>query len=103
MSLDFADFERHEVLGVGTVGTIYRVTRPNGEEYALKLLSDAVSADPLIVSRFHREMLVLSKLQHPHIVSYFGSGKHDDRLFYVMELVRGGTLKSLLKNTGQLS
>ncbi len=100
----FEDFEVGETLGVGTVGTIYRVThRPSRKTYALKLLSPAVSSDPQIVRRFEREMLILSKLHHPNILSYFGDGRHDGQLFYVMELIEGGTLKTLLARGGPLT
>ena len=98
------DYEVGDVLGVGTVGTIYRVTsRHDGKTYALKLLSPAVSTDPQIVRRFEREMLILSKLHHPNILAYYSDGEQDGQLFYVMELIEVGTLKSLLRYGGPLS
>ena len=101
--LQFDSFEIGEHLGTGTVGTVYRVVdKETGAPYALKLLSEAVSNDKLIVSRFEREMAILAKLNHPHIVQYFGSGKKDGKLFYVMELLTGGTLKQLLYMSGAL-
>jgi serine/threonine protein kinase len=103
-SLRFDDFLIGDVLGVGTVGTIYRVTRrDSGQACALKLLLPSVSSDANIVRRFEREMLILSKLNHPNIVAYFGNGKHEGRLFYVMELIEGGTLKEVLQRCGPLS
>jgi serine/threonine protein kinase len=102
--LRFDDFLIGPALGVGTVGTIYRATRKDtGQAYALKLLSPAVSSDQNIVRRFEREMLILSKLNHPNIVGYHGNGKHDGQLFYVMELIDGGTLKEILRRGGPLS
>ena len=100
----YEDFEIGETLGVGTVGTIFRVTqRQTGRTYALKLLSPAVSSDPQIVRRFEREMLILAKLHHPNILAYFGDGQHAGQLFYLMELIQGGTLKSLLLQGGPFS
>jgi serine/threonine protein kinase len=99
--LDIDDFILHEQLGVGTVGTIYRVTeKSTGEVYALKLLSPMVSSDQLIVSRFTREMIILEKLHHPNIIAYHGGGRRNGQLFYVMELIQGGTLKQLLSASG---
>lgn len=99
----YSDFEIGRVIGSGTVGTVYEVTkRKTGEEFALKLLAKNVCSDKLMVSRFTREILILSKLSHPHIVAYFGQGEHENQLFYVMELVRGGTLKGLLAAGGPL-
>jgi len=45
-------------------------------------------------------MLILERLSHPHIVRYFGGGEDDGMLFYVMELVDGGTVKGLLQIKG---
>ncbi|MCA9149147.1 MAG: serine/threonine protein kinase [Planctomycetales bacterium] len=103
-SIHYEDFEIGDVIGVGTVGTIYRVTRrSDGREAALKLLSPAVSTDQQIVRRFEREMMILAKLNHPNIVGYLGDGRHEGQLFYVMELIRGGTLKEVLQQSGPLT
>ena len=100
----YNDFDIGETIGLGTVGTIYRVThKPTGDIYALKLLSPAVGSDPLVMARFRREMMILSKLDHPNIVAYFGDGDRDGQLFYVMELIQGGNLKEMLKNSGEFS
>ncbi len=102
--IHYDDYEIIDSIGVGTVGTIFRVKhRASQDVYALKLLSPAVSTDAQIVARFKREMLILSKLNHPNIVAYYGGGDHDDQLFYVMELIEGGTLKQILKASGPLS
>ncbi|MCA9184014.1 MAG: serine/threonine-protein kinase [Pirellulaceae bacterium] len=99
----FDEFVLDGQLGEGTVGTIYRAVEiATGTAYALKLLLPAVCKNDLVVSRFRREITILEKLNHPHIVQYFGSGQHHDQLFYVMELVDGGTLKELLITGGTL-
>ena len=104
MGRTYDEFDFGETIGVGTVGTIYEVTeRATGRQYALKLLSPAVSTDETVVARFEREMLILSKLNHANIVGYHGNGQHDSQLFYVMELIRGGTLKDVLQRSGPLS
>ena len=98
------DYELRERLGTGTVGSIFLAIKKGSEEvYAVKFLSAAVSNNELIVSRFHREMLILERLDHPNILAYFGGGKHDNQLFYLMEYIKGGTLKDLLSRTGPLS
>ncbi|TWU49189.1 serine/threonine protein kinase [Rubripirellula reticaptiva] len=102
MSVDaLSDFELGDVLGVGTVGTIYIATEiATGEQVALKKLHPAVSQDPTIRARFEREMLILSRLRHPNIIAYYGGGDDNGTLFYAMELVRGGTVKDLLESRG---
>ena len=67
--LQFADFDVGQVIGSGTVGTVYEVVeRSTNNVYALKLLLRNVGTDQLVVSRFEREILILSKLEHPNIV-----------------------------------
>ncbi len=103
LRVDIDDYEIGEEMGSGTVGTIYKAThRQTGDVYALKLLSPAVSSNELVVSRFWREMMILERLDHPNILAYFGGGKKDTRLFYLMELVYGGTLKQMLACGGPL-
>lgn len=90
-----------EVLGVGTVGTIYSaVCKESQQLVAIKKLHPGVSQDKLIRARFRREMVVLERLHHPHIIRYHGGGEDDGQLFYVMELVDGGTVKELLQASG---
>ena len=92
-----SDYNLGEVLGVGTVGTIYAGKhRKTGEVVAIKKLHPGVSQDKNICDRFEREMLILSRLSHPNIVSYHGGGEEEGQLFYIMELVAGGTVKDLL-------
>ena len=102
--LRFADFDVGQVIGTGTVGTVYEVVeRSTDNIYALKLLSRNVGTDQLTVSRFEREILILSKLEHANIVAYHGQGTQENQLFYVMELIRGETLKQVLAVSGRLT
>lgn len=96
------DFQLAEVLGVGTAGTIYAATEAStGRRLAIKRLHPAVSRDPLIKARFEREMMILQKLHHRNIIGYFGGGEDGDgHLFYVMELVDGGTFRQLIPAGG---
>lgn len=97
------DYQIGQVLGVGTVGTIYRaVDRRTKQPVAVKKLHPNVSADRLIRARFRREMLILDRLHHPNIIRYYGGGEDDGLLYYVMELVEGGTVKELLETDGPL-
>ena len=85
-----SEFAFGDVLGVGTVGTIYRaIEKATQKQVAIKKLHPGVCQDQLIRARFRREMAILERLSHPHIVSYYGGGEDDGTLFYVMELVDG--------------
>ena len=102
--VDLDEYELGEKIGVGTAGTIFEATHKSTKKsVAIKLLSPAVGGSEIIVSRFAREMMILEKLSHPNILEYYGGGEHQGQLFFVMELIRGGTLKDLLAQTGTLS
>lgn len=101
LSAQINDYEIEEVIGVGTVGTIYSaVHRHTGQRVAIKKLHPGVCQDPLIRARFEREVVILERLHHPHIVRSYGGGNDNGQLFYVMELIDGGTVKSLLQTKG---
>lgn len=103
-TLRLDDYQLGAAIGVGTVGAIYAATHKlSGEQVAVKLLHPSVSRDLLIRARFEREMLVLSRVRHPNIVRYDGGGEADGQLFYVMELVDGGTVRDLLVGGGVLT
>ena len=53
--------------------------------------------DPDIRTRFHREAEAAARLSHPNIITIFDVGDDGDRLFIVMELLRGAVLKDYLK------
>lgn len=103
--LKLDDYQIGAVLGVGTVGTIYAATeKTTGNQVAIKRLHPSVSRDPLIGARFRREMLILHRLRHPNVIGYHGGGEDSDgNLFYIMELVEGGSFRDLLASNGALS
>lgn len=98
------DYELKELMGTGTVGTVYRaVNTKTGDEVALKILLPELTQDENISTRFRREMQVLERLSHPNIVQYYDDGLHNGQLYYTMELVEGGSLKDILKTYQRLT
>lgn len=96
-------FELGEKLGVGGMGIVYRaVYVKTGMPCAIKVLSPDVSENASLQQRFEREINILKKLQHPHIVKYYGGGRVGNQRFYAMELVDGGALSTYLKQKGRL-
>lgn len=99
-----AHYQLGDVLGVGTVGTVYRaIDQLNDQEVAIKILLPQILEDSQIARRFNREMSILEKLNHPHIVHYLTGGAAGGRPYYVMELVNAGSLKDQLTIHGHLS
>ena len=54
------------------------------------------------VERFLREIETTAKLQHPHILPLFDSGRVEGTVFYVMPYVEGESLRVRLKRETQL-
>lgn len=93
-----ATFTLGDKLGSGTVGVVYRATSPDlPDEVAVKLLNPNVTDDEKIVDRFEREIVVMERLNHPHIVKNHGGGYLDGQLFYAMQLLEHGSLKERLR------
>jgi eukaryotic-like serine/threonine-protein kinase len=96
-------FELERKLGVGGMGVVYLATYlKDGRKMALKVLAPEMSSDQRLVRRFLREMSILSKLRHEHIVRYYGGGKDKTQHFYAMEYMNGGSVEQLLKKKGRL-
>lgn len=96
-------FELGAKVGAGGMGVVYRaVYTKTGMPCAIKVLSPDVNDSPQVQQRFEREIAILKKLQHPHIVRYYGGGKVGSQRFYAMELVEGGSLEAHLKQHKKL-
>lgn len=87
-------------LGRGGMAVVLlaRDTR-HDREIALKLFRPEVSA-AMAGERFEREIQVLARLNHPHIVPLFDSGAAAGCLYYVMPVVRGESLRQRLDREG---
>lgn len=52
--------------------------------------------DPQTEDRLTAEAVLLARLQHPGLVTVYDAGRHDDRTYLVMQLIKGPTLRGLL-------
>ncbi len=94
-------YEPLELLGQGTYGAVFRATQTRtGQVVAIKV--QRLSADLSLeqraarVARFERETRLCATLNHPNIVRIIDTGRADDGLYMVFELVPGETLTELL-------
>ena len=91
-------YEITDSLGAGGMGEVYRARDTKlGRDVAIKILPDALAADPDRIARFEREAKALAALNHPHIAQIYGLERWDgpetqDRFAIVLELVEGETL-----------
>ncbi len=68
---------------------------------AVKVLRPELAA-ALGPDRFPREIRILARLQHPHILPLLDSGEADGFLFYTMPLVEGESLRQRIDREGAL-
>ena len=81
-------------LGEGGMGEVYRAQDTKlGREVAIKVLPEAVAADPERLARFEREAKVLAALEHSSIAAIYGLEEVDGRQLLVMQLAEGETLQ----------
>ncbi|MCL1595265.1 MAG: Stk1 family PASTA domain-containing Ser/Thr kinase [Actinomycetia bacterium] len=69
---------------------------------AVKVLHANFASDEAFVARFRREAQAAANLSHPNIVAIYDWGKDSGTYFMVMELIRGRTLRQILKTEGAL-
>ena len=96
-----------ERLGEGGMGTVYRARRLHiGDEVAVKVLHQNFIPDESAAERFRREARSAAVINHPNVVTIhdFSEARRGGTPAYiVMELVRGESLRALLKREGRLS
>src|SRR5918994_2191130 len=94
-------------LGEGGMGTVYRARRLHiGDEVAVKVLHPKYVADADAVERFRREARSAAIIRHANVVTIhdFGEARASGAPAYlVMELVRGTSLRELLRREGRLA
>ena len=87
----------------GGMSTVFRaLDLKHGRLVAVKVLH-ADLADGIGADRFLREIRLVARLQHPHILPLFDSGSANGLLYYIMPFVEGETLRQRLSREGPLS
>ena len=98
--------DRYDVIrevGRGSMAVVYLAEDlKHRRKVAVKVLRPEL-AQGIGTERFLREIDLAARLNHPHIIPLFDSGKSDIWLFYVMPYIEGETLRSHLEVSKQLS
>ena len=91
-----------EELGHGGMATVYVAEDLRHQRrVAIKVLDPHLGA-MLGAQRFLAEIRVTASLRHPNLVPLFDSGEAGGRLYYVMPLIDGATLRARLQQQRQL-
>jgi serine/threonine protein kinase len=88
----------------GGMGTVYKAFHTKLKRVvAVKVLPASRTQDAAAVARFEREMEVIGKLNHRHIVAAVDAGEADAMHYLVMEYVDGVDLSTLVRRVGPLA
>jgi serine/threonine protein kinase/tetratricopeptide (TPR) repeat protein len=89
----FGHYRIVEPIGAGGMGVVYRAHDERlNRDVALKVLPPNALSVEQTRKRLHKEALILSRLNHPHIASIYDFDTQDGIDFIVMELIHGNTL-----------
>ena len=87
-----------ECIDHGGMAEVYKARQqPQDREVVVKLLHRHLVAGGEQTARMQREMRVMARLRHQHIVRILDAGMAGDQPYLVMEYLRGGTLGAFLK------
>ena len=107
---ELGSYRLGELLGRGGMGEVYRAThRMLARPAAIKLIHPAMlerkdrNSVGLALARFRREADAAAKLRSPHTVELYDFGETEDGiLYFVMELLEGLDLETLVAREGPL-
>ncbi|HET7188300.1 MAG TPA: protein kinase [Gemmatimonadaceae bacterium] len=90
-------YELEDEIGRGGMSVVYRARdRRLNRPVAVKVLPPELAYDPAIRARFTREAQTSARLAHAHIVPIYDVGERDGLAYFVMAVVDGGNLATLL-------
>ncbi|KUJ65042.1 serine/threonine protein kinase [Streptomyces albus subsp. albus] len=95
-------YTAHQILGRGSVGTVWLGEGPEGP-VAIKLLREELASDQELVGRFVQERAALLGLDHPNVVGVRDLVVDGNDLALVMDLVRGTDLRTRLDRERRLA
>jgi serine/threonine protein kinase len=88
-------------LGAGSFATVWRAYDPELDtDVAVKVLADNWASNADVRQRFLSEARLLRRISSPRVVRVHDVGVQDDRPYFVMDYVRGGTLAEQVGHCG---
>ncbi|KAI9253285.1 camp-dependent protein kinase 6 [Helicostylum pulchrum] len=98
--LKLTHFKLERTLGTGSFGRVHLVqSKINNRFYALKVLKKAEIVQLKQVEHTNNERAILTRIQHPFVVNFWGSFQDSLNLYMVLDYVPGGELFSLLRKS----
>ncbi|MDZ4659711.1 MAG: protein kinase [Bythopirellula sp.] len=99
----FADFQLLEELGAGASGTVWKARDLRLRRLVALKLPRQQQMNAAERARFRREGQACAQLDHPHIVTVYGVGEHERRLYIASEFIDGWSLREWLAQQRRIS
>eukprot|EP00931_Biecheleriopsis_adriatica_P056261 TRINITY_DN33331_c0_g1_i1.p1 TRINITY_DN33331_c0_g1~~TRINITY_DN33331_c0_g1_i1.p1 ORF type:complete len:727 (-),score=178.01 TRINITY_DN33331_c0_g1_i1:76-2256(-) len=88
-------YDKCTQLGQGSYGQAFLAKqKANGEEVVVKAVKKSRTLLPL--DEIEQEILIMRQIDHPHVVRLFEWYEDTNRIYLVLEVLRGGTLKDAI-------
>lgn len=101
--LEFHHYRIITEVGAGGLGQVFKaVDERNGRVVAVKVLHQRYQTSRRFLGIFHRELLIISRLKHKHIVEYIEANFSPPNCYIVTEFVDGWSLHWLMKRFGKI-
>jgi len=97
-------YEVRSLIARGGMATVYEALDIRLDRtIALKIMHPHLAHDEAFVARFEREAKAAARLTHGHVVGVYDQGRDGENVYLAMELVRGRTLRDILRQYGPLT
>ncbi|RYH23427.1 serine/threonine-protein kinase [archaeon] len=99
-------YELREEMGVGSTSKCYRcIRKTDAKEFACKVIDKRHVEIKFsgLLDQFYVELKVLQTLNHPNIIKLIDTFETPDRIYMIMELMKGGELFDYVVEKGTLS
>lgn len=88
-------YQKMKELGTGSFGTAYLAKqKASGDECVVKAVKKSRTLLPL--DEVEQEILIMRQVDHPHVVRLFEWYEDGNRIYLILEFLRGGTLKDVV-------
>ena len=86
-------------LGEGAYGKVFKATntKNKSQKYAIKQIKKTAQSEEALEAMY-REIQVMNKVDHPHIIKYFETYDEKNFIYLVMELCQNGSLEDKIKD-----
>mmetsp|Transcript_33292 Transcript_33292/g.50216 ORF Transcript_33292/g.50216 Transcript_33292/m.50216 type:complete len:802 (+) Transcript_33292:120-2525(+) len=98
--IDISKLKRHRILGAGTFGQVWLVSREGSggdkKPYALKIQSKYELTSAKQAKGVVQERSVMAKLKHPFIIRLVSTSQDKQMVYMLLQLVQGGEMYSII-------